>query len=252
MADGDDPLERELRAAAAGLDWPATPDVSARFEHASGRAVSPRPRSWRRKTAVIVGVAAVASVAGGVVYANWLGVRGVEIIVDGTLVAAPVAADLQLGNRVSLPEAAAAVEFAILVPADLGAPDEVYLLADGDGGPPGGQVTLIYRAGPDLPRAEETGVGVLVTQFVGTADRNVIGKLVDSGAVVEPVTAGDGPAYWVSESHAVFYLDGDGQFREDTLRAAAETLLLTRAEVTVRIEAGLPRDRVVEIAETLT
>lgn len=249
MADVVDPLENELRGAASHLAWPETPDVAGKVHELVGDA-APRGRRWTRR-ATVVGLVALAGLGGSVVYASWLGVRGVGIVIDGSLVPAPVAADLGLGDRRTLAEAAAEVDFAILVPAELGEPDEAYVLTDARGGPPGGQVTLVYRAGPDLPRAEETGVGVLVTQFLGSADRGVIQKLVDSGAAVEPVMAGDGTAYWIGESHAVFYLDADGQFREDTLRAAAETLLLTRGEVTVRLEAGLPRHRVLEIAATL-
>lgn len=45
----------------------------------------------------------------------------------------------------------------LLIPAELGPPDEVYL----DDRIPGGLVTLVYRASTDLPPVGQTDVGAL-------------------------------------------------------------------------------------------
>ena len=80
-----------------------------------------------------------------------------------------VGAPLLLGRPVSLEDAQAAVDFPVLVPPppDSDAPQEIYLLDQDQGA----MVSFVYPAGPGLPASDETGVGALLTQFEGEADR---------------------------------------------------------------------------------
>ena len=132
--------------------------------------------------------------------AKRLGIHGIEIIfVDETPtpVASPVGTTLLLGESMTLAEAQSRVGYVIQVPAALGPPDEVYLrqLAAGP------MVTLLYRPRPDLPEAEETGVGALLMQFPATSDIEQIIKRVTMGTgsvIGVPVNGADG--FWVMGS----------------------------------------------------
>jgi hypothetical protein len=256
-------LHAALRALGERIDVPPAPDlaaaVSAALESSSGPSHRPTRRAPARwalaAAAVIVLAAAVVAVSPGArqAVAGWLGVLGIEIR-TGTGPARPVPAtpdSLGLGRRASLAGARRAVSFPVAVPRlpPWDRPDRIHVQA---AVPAGGRVTFLYRPRPGLPEAGGTGVGMLITQFEARIEEDVIRKLVASGASVRPIAVGDDRGYWISgEPHVFFYLDEAGQFQEDTLRLAANTLVWEHEGTTFRLEWALDRRRAVAIARSM-
>jgi len=181
--------------------------------------------------------------------ADFLGIGGVRIETEG---AAPTpAADLDLGEPVSLARAQEAVDFDVRLPAALGSPDSVWL----DGAVAGGQVALAYESSSDLPAAPGTSLGALVTQFpdaevAATALKKVTGS--QPGTTFEPVTVDGAQGFWVSgEPHVIAYLEADGEVRDETVRLAGNVLLWESGGVTYRIESTLSMRGALAIAESL-
>lgn len=115
--------------------------------------------------------------------ADFLGLRGVEIELDGGTTSAPPlpAGDtLQLGRFVTLAEARAQAGFPLLVPAAAGAlgrPDAVYL----DESVAGSAVSLVYRSRPGFPSAGPSGVGVLLAHFRASVEEAALRKVGGCG-----------------------------------------------------------------------
>ena len=265
-------LERGLTELGEHLAWPETDmtaPVRARIEGAPAaprrRGLRARPafrtlalRSGRARpaiayAAIVVALVAVATLATfpGVrtAVADFLGIGGVRIERGGPL--PTPAADLNLGESISLSEASERVDFDVLIPSELGEPDAVYL----DPAVSGGQVALAYEAGPDLPAAPGTELGALVTQFAGArADEDALKKVTtnDPGSSVEAVIVDGTQGLWISgEPHTIAYLEADGDIRTDTVRLAGNVLLWERDEVTLRLESRLSRSEAVVIAESM-
>ncbi len=237
----DDNLEQALRDLGARLDVPPTPDLAS-MVRARLEARPRQRRAWALAAAALVVLLTGLALAQSEAIGRWLGVRGIRIQF-GPPRRAPVAQDLRLGRQVSLTESRHAVPFPVLVPAALGEPDEVYVSDDR-------RVSLIYRARPDLPRAHETGVGLLVTEFRAEFDDVYLKKIASGGTRVEPVTVGSGQGYWISGAHALFYRDPTG-VREDVLRVAGNVLVWERDGVTFRFESALSKDAALRIAESM-
>jgi hypothetical protein len=210
----------------------------------------------QRVAIVTVGVTVgilLASPAARSAVAGLLGLGGVEIHQVEQLPPVGDAANVRahLGRRVTLDEARAQVQWAILVPADpaVGGPDEVYL----DSRVPGGVVSLLWNARPGLSQASPLQAGILLTEFAGSiSDRVTAYKLIDRGARVEVVRVSQTTGLWVSgQPHAVELLDARGEFVEETLRLEGDVLLWTQSGLTLRIESALGRDASVAIADSI-
>ena len=265
-----EPVSRSLVLAPAnqqegslpGAGAPAGPEAeNQRQSWAPGAGLtSIRPRLW------LVAILLLVAMAGGLVLfpeartaiADRLGLRGVLIRwVDDAPPAEPFPAGgtLQLGRQVSLSEARAAVSFPVRVPSAAGfeAPQEIYLLDQ----TPGAMVSFVYSAGPGLPATEETGVGALLTQFQGEAERQLIEKgLLNDGAVeteLEAVTVDGEPGYWIGGApHTFFFVCYDaGECREERYRLAANALIWEQDGVTLRLESALSREDALAIAESI-
>jgi hypothetical protein len=267
-----DPLEQALMLVGDGLDYPpasaVAPAVISRLREEHVRSpvrgildglrdrwrLAPRP-AW---SMVTTGVAVVLVLLGGIVIASpsareavagWLGLRGVRITQTPHPTLTPGAfSELRLGERVTLDEAMRLVDYRILLPEGL-MPGEVYVQA----GIPGGQVSLVYGASAGLPRASETGAGLLLTQFRGQVDRPQIDKVVQQGeASVDFVVVNGGPGFWISgRPHFVSFVDENGVSRQDTVRLAGNVLMWEQGGLTLRLESALSLDRALEIAEII-
>jgi hypothetical protein len=180
--------------------------------------------------------------------ADFLGIGGVRIDTEGS--APAPAAELDLGEQMSLAGARDAVAFDVQLPASLGPPDSVWL----DTGVSGGQVALAYESSSDLPAAPGTDLGALVTQFpdaevAETALKKVTGS--QPGTTFEPVTVEGAQGFWISgEPHVIAYLESDGDIRSETVRLAGNVLLWEAGGVTYRIESTLSRAEAIAIAES--
>jgi len=261
-------LEGALADLAASLEFPPTPDlaaaVTARLDEAPAPAPA-RPRRgrprWRRlavaglAAAVLAAAVLVASPGTREAVARRLGLRGIEIRIGGppppTATTRPAERlDLGLGERVTLEEARRRVGFPVLVPgtAGLQRPTAVFV---GAGPPSGGRVDLVYRARPGLPASQFTDVGLLLTEFRGQPTGEFIKKVTGAGLVEEVEVEGE-PGYWFSgEPHFFTYRDADGILRDEQTRLAGNTLIWQRGDLTLRLEAQIPREEALRIAESM-
>lgn len=156
----------------------------------------------------------------------------------------------QLGARTTLAEAQSRLPFAIRMPdaPGVGTPDEVYVRVP----PPGGRVSLLYAARPDLPAIAGTDIGLLVQEFRGGIDAGIFQKGVPAGSRVEPVTVNGAQGYWIAGGlRALGYTDANGVFQYEEVRDAGNTLLWERDGVVYRLESALPKADALRIAASI-
>ncbi len=247
-------LELALVDLGRHLDYPPTPDLAtaARMRIAARPAPARRPL-WPRRRHLVLAFAILA-VAIGAAFAvppartailDWLGLKGVTVKRVSTLPEAPVAADLALGERITLEEAQRRVDFDVLVPELLGPPDEVWVAGTGAGG----RVALVYLPEEGLPESANTGVGLLLVEQRGAVATELIGKLAGSGTLVEQVSVQGSPGIWIEgRPHVFFYEDPDLGVIDETLRLAGNTLLWENGDLLLRVEASVPKEEALEIA----
>src|SRR5919201_3711035 len=131
---------------------------------------------------------ALVILAGGVAVAGLLGVPGLKLIfrpqtppsapVSPSASVPPLGTSLYLGIRVSPERAAREVAYPIVRPRLAGLPRPQYYILRFTSG---GEVSLAYRAGPGLPAAPSTHVGLLVFEFQGTFNPEFLHKVVNGG-----------------------------------------------------------------------
>ena len=257
----DAELESTLRELGARLAYPPAPDLASRVTER----LEARPRRLRLlpqlalprralAVAALVLVVLAASVLGFSptarrAVAEWLGLPGVRIKVgEEARTPGPLGRNLNLGRRVTLERAAQLASFEVRVPESPGAPDEIYF----DDEPPGGRVTLLYRSGPGLRAITGTEVGLLVTQFRASIERDLIEKAVFEGGTVEPVAVDGASGYWIGgDPHVVFFLDAQGFPIEDTVRLSGHTLVWEEEDVVVRLESAMSLEESLHIARSV-
>ena len=251
-------IEEQLSRLGAELEWPATPNLAPAVRL---RIATRRPRFDRRwamaAAAAIVVVAALAAYPPSRdAIAGWINlhtfIRTVPHLATPTpLPPGPLGQRLGLGQQSTLPQARAALQWPLLVPASLGEPDEVYVQPPLDS-PSGGEVTLVYAARPGLPVAGETGVGILITEARGGVNSDFFGKMIGPGTTIEPVTVAGNSGYWIAGAPHMFgFVDSSGSLRFETLRLATNTLLLDVGGTVIRIEGNLTRAQALQIAASL-
>ena len=258
-------LEQALTDLAPRVAYPPTPDLAATIRARIAAESAPSRPGWswpallRPRRLAIAALALLIIAIGALAVspelrtavAKRLGIHGIEIIfVDETPTpaATPVGTTLLLGEPMTLAEAQSRVSYAIQVPAKLGPPDEVYLrqLAAGP------MVTLLYRPRPDLPEAEETGVGALLMQFPATSDIDQIVKRVTMGTgSVIGVTIDGSTGFWVmGSSELVISQDPSAGFPELS-RPSADVLIWEQNGMAYRLEVNLLMSDAITIAESL-
>jgi hypothetical protein len=236
--------ELETRLAELSVEWPPTPDVAARVRarvktEPARRGLRLRP-AFALPLALLVlavgGVAAVPSARSAVL--RWLGIEGVRIErVPVAPTPAPSATGLDLGERTTLAPAT-------LVPSALGPPDAVYAAGE--------RVTLVYRPRPGLPESEHSGVGALLSQFPGRTNVGFIRKFAGPDTRIERVRVAGEPGFWVAGApHSLLYEDPTGAIRESPARLAGSTLVWRHGDLTLRLEADIPRSRALAIARSI-
>jgi hypothetical protein len=271
-----DELELRLSALAGAVDLPPTPNLAAsvgrrlreRAALASATPASAGPRPLRRSLprAVLL-AAALALLVVGAAFAVRFGLELLSIETGplptslpspgapthpspGSTTSGRPGAGLGLGLLVDLEAAEASTPFPILVPADLGPPDAVYL----GGAALRGQVALVYAADEDLPASDLLGgAGLLVTQNRGEADDGLASKLADAKlATVEPVDVDGAPGVWISgQPHVFWYFDPSGAAIEDSRRLVGDTLAWERDGILYRIEGAIDLERALAVAMSM-
>jgi hypothetical protein len=253
-------LERMLRDLAPHYPYPATPNLAVAVRSRIVAAPTPkvvRLPLWRDpwRLALAAALLLIALSAALLInpvtrdaIAHFFHVRGVVVSRQPSplpSISPTTSAGPYLGQRTTLEEAQKAVQFTIVVPPQLGAPDAVYL----DTAIPGGEVALAYNPRPGIPLVKETGLGVLVTEFRGDLAPEAILKNAGPNTIVEETTVNGDPGWWLAgEPHAVVVQDGPYQARPETLRLAANTLIWEHAGVTYRIESNLSKAEAMRLA----
>ena len=163
----------------------------------------------------------------------------------------PLGKRLGLGSLTTLAEAQSKVKWRIVLPPSLGQPDEVYLQLP-PSGPPQGEVTLVYSTRPGFNTSGTTGVAVLITEVTGEANSQFFGKVIGNGTTMEQVTVNGHQGYWISgKPHDFFFIDADGNTRDETLRLATNTLLIDDNGIVIRIEGDMTKAQALELAASL-
>ena len=241
-------LERALVGLGGELAFPETPDLS---ERVLGRlALEPsEPRRRRRALVLVLAVLAVAVAAAMAVpqartaILEFFRLRGATVERVETLPRVPPATETTLDLGRPLPGTRADV----LIPAALGPPDAAYA----DDEDYGRRLTLVYEPGPGVPESPYTGVGILVSEFLGEGATRYVEKLAEAGTRIERLQVGAYPALWLEGGPHIVFFEKEGRVFEDEGRLAGNTLLVERDEMLVRIEGEISRERAVEIAESL-
>jgi len=151
------------------------------------------------------------------------------------------------GDHVSLEQARTRAQFAIRIPTELGAPDDVVIETSG-----GGEiVTLAYRERAGIPQSAALGAAVLIGEFRGTIEEPLFAKATGPDTKIEPVSINGARGFWLEGApHLFFYRDPAGAVRQDTLRLAGNTLIWEQDGVTMRLEAQVTKEQAVRIAGT--
>jgi len=223
-------LERELRGLGESIAFPPTPDLAA-----SVRARLPErvPTLRPRRLVLVAAVLGAAVVAGLAIpqarsaILRVFGIGAVHIEYVDKLPAVEPHAALDLGPEISVEDA----PFRLLESPLLGEPDGVY--ASGD------VVTQLYGS-PDRVR-------LLVTQIRGhTLRSDVVKKVVGTTTNTDFVSiAGlSGQALWIEGAPHILSLPNAPE------RLAANTLIWTQGNLTLRLEGAESLDEAVEIAQS--
>ena len=253
-------LEEQLALLAERIEWPPTPRLSV----AIAPKTQPARRAWAQPRWALAAVAVLAIVATLLAYtptrnaiADWVNLHinlrhTTALPTPSPLPSGTLGSNLGLGIPTTLEAAQNVVGWQVLVPAQLGRPDAVYLLMPPDG-PTQGEVTLVYAARPGLPAASQTGVAVLVTEARGSVNEQFFGKTVGPDTTVQPVSVDGYDAWWISgKPHAFVFLDSNNEPRYDTLRLATNTLVIDEEGTIVRIEANVTEAQAQQIGASLS
>jgi hypothetical protein len=242
-----------LRDLGRNIDYPAGDDlgdaVAARI---AGELPAVAPIGRRRvllvcAAAVLALVVVLALPQPREAVARWFGLSGVRLTLTEDGLPAGVGTDLDLGRSVTAAEAIAAVPFAVSLPADLGPPSEAFA------GRPPDSVSFVWAPIDELPPVDGSGVGLLLTEFPGSTDDQLVVKQIGPGTQVQQVRVGDNPGYWITGArHTVTYLDPEREPRFDPVRLAGNTLLWSDDGVLYRMEANLGLAEMQELAESFT
>ena len=257
-------LEIELRSLGAALGVPVpsagfAAAVMARIENEAPRRerppLFPFPRVRRSVLLAIAATLILAAVAAAAIGFNLPGLRILfgpppslqpSSTPHGSAEGLPGSL-LGLGSVVSLEDAQSQVDFELTMPTDpnLGPPAATYIRL--------GRVALVWAPSAALPAtSEDPEIGLLLNEFHGTYDTEIVEKLIHEGTRVEQITVDGAPGYWIfGAPHFFAYIDEAGQRMEDTYRSVGQTLVWTRDGITYRLETGLDRDAAIRLAASL-
>lgn len=223
-------LERELRGLGESIAFPHTPDLAAGVR---ARLPERAPTLWPRRLALAAAVLGAAVVAGLAIpqarsaIFRVFGIGAIRVEYVDKLPAVQPETRLDLGPEISAEDA----PFRLLESRLLGTPDGLY--ASGD------VVTELYGS-PDHVR-------LLVTQIGTHALRpDVAKKVVGTTTNTEFVTIAGivGPALWIEGAPHVLSLPNAPE------RLAANTLVWTQGNRTLRLEGAESLEDAVEIAQS--
>ena len=168
----------------------------------------------------------------------------------GAVLPSPTVDPASLGQLVTLDDARARAGFRLLVPADaaLGTPDAVYVRAVTGST----AISFAYGQRPGIPLSAQLGLSALVTEFGGSLEPAILGKVVPQGTKLELLTVNGGRGAWMEgQPHEVFYTSTGGQgFVQDSLRLAGNTLIWEQGGLVLRLEAQVDKATALQMAAT--
>jgi hypothetical protein len=241
-------LEARLRAYGAELrDSLRTDDLSIRVVAAVR--ISPRPRRRLSRTVRIAIVAAAIFVL--LASASYAGYR-VFFVAGPVTVHTEPSPDLAIGTRLRLGAPVHLGDPRLRIPVVTphvgwidSAPEVWFDEAASD------QVSLTLPPERALPEIGTSGVGLLIQEFDGDG-REAIRKYVTTSTRTETVQIGGRPGVFLSGGeHTLFYLDTTGKYVVSPGRVVGNALIFQRGQLTIRLEGQLPRDRMLELANSL-
>jgi hypothetical protein len=250
-ADWPPDLEAELRALGREIDVPPAPDLTVAVRRRLTqpdvrRRFWPDVRGWRFRirwrvaVPIVLALLAVLAVTppGQAVIVHVFRFAGIELRQEpGPLPTPTGTPSLPNEQRLPLAQARALVAFPILVPAALGAPDEV-VVSDG-----GRVASLVYR---HTPYGE-----VRVDEFDGHLSPLFFKKFVQAGEVSGVRVAGR-PGIWAEGPHEIVYVRPDGV--EDVASArltTGNTLIWDTGRVALRLEGALDKAQAIAVATSV-
>ena len=162
----------------------------------------------------------------------------------------PLGASLSVGTPVDIEAARAHVDFPVQLPSDpsVGAPDQAYVLTALNVR----AVSFVWRPGPALPEAT-SGIGMLLTEFEGHLNTDQFQKILGPGTTLTVVRVGEATGYWLHGARHFFVtpVDNRGDWSEQQVRLAGDTLLWNVGDVTYRLEAAVDEKGAIRIGESL-
>ena len=241
----DDRLDAALHDLARHVEFPSPPDLR---EPVAAAVRAPVPRTWwpgplpRALALAVAATLLLAAAAAALV----LVLPGLRI---STMPAVPTAdaPDEPLAVRLALGTPVSPDTVAVAIPAQLGIPDEAYVLGVHE------VLTLVYGTGEGLPELGASGIGLLVQRIDGALDRARVEKLVaEVGATVTAVEVDGASGFWIAgPPHLVRYTSAAGEERAQATRLAGDTLVWERDGVLYRVESGLGMAETMAIAESM-
>ena len=197
--------------------------------------------------AVILGVPATRQAV-----ADLFGISGVRVRPLPTTGPSPrttIDASLDLGDPVTLAEAQRRVSFTVSVPSTsgLGAPDAVYVRS----GPGLEAVNLVYRPRPGFPAAFDTQVGLLISEYAGSAKPYFVKYIDQHIPLSKVIVAGRWSGLYFPGAQEVYVRDPSGSIHSEQPRLSAPSMVWEREAVTYRLEANVSRVRALAIAASL-
>ena len=240
--------EQMLRAIAADLDWPPTPNLEATvlpaLQKVPGTVRNRRRFRIERPLAIALAalllLAATAAAIPGIrnPVLDWLGLRSVRIERVPRPLPQARGAHLGLGQRTTIDGVHSirkALGFEPVAPTGLGQPTVYY-----EGFPPGGQLALVYPH------------GILLTEIQGRLETRFLAKFLPPGTKADRLSIQGERALWIHGSpHQYAYYDRTGALRTDSVRTAGNVLLWRRRGLLIRIEGARSKQQAVAIARSV-
>lgn len=261
-------IEAALHRLSEGVDVPSQPSYAPIVQHRLDSLALPRrakegPQSARRLVTLhpfaVTGVVLLVLLAvtfslpaGRQAVADLFDITGVRVLPLPPTTSAPRATvdpRLDLGEPVTLAEAQRRLSFPIAVPAKagLGPPDRVYVQR-GSGIE---SVTLVYRPGAGLPEVLDSQVGLLLSEYAGSATP-YFNKYVDEKQPPTQVTvARRWPGLYFPGPQQVLIRDSAGVVHNEHPRLSAPSLVWVQGVVTYRLEASINQEQALAVAASV-
>jgi hypothetical protein len=254
-------LEARLRDLAPHIAFPPTPAVA----QSIGAAIARQPGRYRAErqaqrrhlafamvSVALVLMALVAIPAARHAVARWIDIPGIHLLWldDNPPTDVETEVRLGLGDRIALDNARGQAGFDVSLPADERAdtPDEIFYTPS----PVPGVVSFVYLANHDLPAVPGTGVGLLITEFQGTAETVWANKSLMGGQEFRVVRVDGAEAIWLPDTHLISIQPASaGDLQTPATRSTGSVLIWNHDGVTYRIEGNLSYDTMIAIAESM-